>query len=622
MINRFLRRLRVGQRIVWGFLALMILLALTIPLSIANHLFVIGRLQIVTDQEAFADRQLLLASVRIESSRVNLARYLQDYLPSTQVSLNDITEATNHLTKAQELITEPKQQEAVTNALSALGEYQTIVRAVETARKQGESAETTRLVFLAYTNGGNIGQTIEQIVRDSETRVQEANDAFERKASGRLTLLIVGYVVILGLSLVLIIAVARSITQPVAELREGAEALRMGNLNTTIPVAGADELSLLAGAFNQMAAQLSSSYLELEQRVVSRTAELQQRSAYLQAAAEVSSAASSILDTSELIHQVVELIRNRFSLYYVGLFLVDEAREWAVLRAGTGSAGQKMLARKHKIKIGEGMIGWSVANAQARIALLAAEDTMRLATSELPETRSEAALPLRSRGQVMGAFTVQSAQPNAFDQASIAVLQAMADAVAVALENARLFAESETALETARRAYGEMGYQAWMQMAQTGAPRYLCTAQGIYQPQGAREPAVTQASQSGQTVQGHNSTLAIPLKVRDQVLGVVRLRKPDPAAQWTSEEITLLETLTEQLGVAMESARLYQDTQRRAAREQLVGQVTLRIRESLNIETVLKTTASEIRQALDLDTLMIRLTTPETDDAKPAQERT
>ena len=123
------------------------------------------------------------------------------------------------------------------------------------------------------------------------------------------------------------------------------------------------------------------------------TRELERRADYLETSAEVSRSATSILDAEQLIQQTVDLIRERFGLYYVGLFLLDATGQWAVLRAGTGEAGRAMLARGHRLKVGEGMIGWCIANAQARIALDASEDVMRVAPPELPETRSEAALP-------------------------------------------------------------------------------------------------------------------------------------------------------------------------------------------------------------------------------------
>jgi GAF domain-containing protein len=338
--------------------------------------------------------------------------------------------------------------------------------------------------------------------------------------------------------------------------------------------------------------------------------ELQERSTQVEAAAEVGRAATSILEIDRLIQQVVELIRERFNLYYVGLFLIDEAGEWAVLRAGTGEAGQAMLARGHQIKIGEGMVGWSVAHAQARVALEVAEDAVRLATAELPDTRSEAALPLRSRGQVLGALTVQSTQPSIFDQDTMVALQIMADQVAVALDNAHLFAEAREALEAERRAYGELSREAWGELLKVRPNLGFLKSRRLLSPAGDLwRPEMETALQTGQTILGEDgaTSLTTLIKVRGQVIGVIGARKPDDAGAWTQDEIALLGTLAEQLSVALESARLYQDTQRRAVRERLTGEVTARMRETFDVETVLKTAAQEVRQALGLPEVVVRL---------------
>jgi PAS domain S-box-containing protein len=176
---------------------------------------------------------------------------------------------------------------------------------------------------------------------------------------------------------------------------------------------------------------------------------LERRALQLQTAAQVSQAVSSILDVDELLPQVVELVRARFDLYYAGLFLVDqtgqwtgEPNKWAVLRAGSGKAGRQMIERGHKLEIGGGsMIGWCIANQQARIALDVGEEATRFSNPLLPQTRSELALPLISRGHVIGAMTIQSNQPTAFTQEDTTILQAMADQLANAIENARLFTE-------------------------------------------------------------------------------------------------------------------------------------------------------------------------------------
>jgi PAS domain S-box-containing protein len=187
-------------------------------------------------------------------------------------------------------------------------------------------------------------------------------------------------------------------------------------------------------------------------------ADLVQRSNQLQTAAEVSHAATGILDTEELTQQVVDLVQARFGLYYVGLFLVDRAGEWtdepgtwAVLRAGSGVAGQQMLSVGHRLEIGgESMIGWCVANQQARIALDVGEEAVRFDNPYLPETRSEMALPLIARGQAVGAMTVQSEEQAAFSDEDIAVLQTMADQVANAIENARLLEETQHSADRER----------------------------------------------------------------------------------------------------------------------------------------------------------------------------
>jgi PAS domain S-box-containing protein len=172
-------------------------------------------------------------------------------------------------------------------------------------------------------------------------------------------------------------------------------------------------------------------------------ADLQRRGAQLLTAAEVSKSASTLLDPDELMKQTVHLIREHFDLYYVGIFLVDETGRYAVLRAGTGEAGQQMLEVGHRLVVGgESMIGWCIANAQARIALDVGAEAIRFNNPYLPRTRSEMALPLIGRNRVIGALTVQSAQEAAFSTEDIVALQSMVDQLTIAIENARLYQET------------------------------------------------------------------------------------------------------------------------------------------------------------------------------------
>ncbi|HSJ55483.1 MAG TPA: GAF domain-containing protein, partial [Anaerolineae bacterium] len=295
---------------------------------------------------------------------------------------------------------------------------------------------------------------------------QEQGEAF-RPVYGMLT--IAAGVGLLGVLLAVAAALrfTRGLAEPLAGLAQTATQIASGDLGRVATVDREDEIGTLARAFNSMTAQLRDLIGSLEERVAERTRELRRRSAYLEAAAEVGRAAASILEADLLIQQVVSLIHDEFALYFVGLYLVDETGEWAILSAATGEAGQKMLARRHKLRVaGTSMVGWCIANSEARVAQEAGEDAVRLATPELPNTRSEAALPLLSRGQVIGALTVQHTEAGFFDPDAIVVLQTMVEQVAVALDNARLFAERQAALETAQRAYGELSREAWAQILQ------------------------------------------------------------------------------------------------------------------------------------------------------------
>ncbi|MBN2004950.1 MAG: GAF domain-containing protein [Anaerolineae bacterium] len=411
---------------------------------------------------------------------------------------------------------------------------------------------------------------------------------------------------------------ARVFLKPVHSLTTTVERIVAGELSAHAPVETRDEIGILARAFNSMTDRQRILIAELEQRVSDRTVDLDRRSTYLQASAEVGRAATSILDTDVLIRQVVELIRERFNLYYVGLFLVDSTNQWAVLHAGTGEAGRIMLARGHRLPVGEGsMIGWSIMNVQARVALEAEEDVERMVTAELPNTRSEAALPLLSRGRVLGALTVQSDQRGAFDEAALAMLQLMADQVAVALDNARLFAESQSALETARRAYGELSRQAWLELLRSNRELgFRGDNQGISRIEGPLSAEMEHALRTGDLVHIQSapddaveskSVLAVPVKVHGQVIAVMDTYKPGAEGEWTTDELSLLEMLAEQLGLALESARLYQDTQRRATRERLAGEVTAHIRESLDLDAVLRAAVEQMRQTLDLEKVTVSL---------------
>ena len=187
---------------------------------------------------------------------------------------------------------------------------------------------------------------------------------------------------------------------------------------------------------------------EVDYRRVSEV--LHHRNIQLQTAVEVAKSVVRILDPQLLLFQTVNLIKESFDFYYVGIFLVDETGKYAVLQAGSGVAGEQMLRAGHRLAVaGDSMVGWAVANSMARIARDVRRDEMHFSNPYLPETRSELALPLISRGRCIGVLTVQSTEQDAFAEGDVATLQTMADQLAVAIQNARLFDEAQQ--EIARR---------------------------------------------------------------------------------------------------------------------------------------------------------------------------
>lgn len=177
-------------------------------------------------------------------------------------------------------------------------------------------------------------------------------------------------------------------------------------------------------------------------------------STQLNVAVNVSQAATNILDHKQLIHEVVELVRDQFGFYYVGLFLVDDDGETAVLAAGTGEAGRKQIEQNHKHIIGGGsMVGAAIKDGKARVEQDVEKAVAFTRNKLLPETQSELALPLISRDYVIGALTVQSRQKRTFAPTTVNVLQSMANQLAIAIENASLFEQTQTNLEKTNLLY-------------------------------------------------------------------------------------------------------------------------------------------------------------------------
>lgn len=355
---------------------------------------------------------------------------------------------------------------------------------------------------------------------------------------------------------------------------------------------------------SKIAIELEQNRENLEENVSQRTEELNRRATYLEAAGQVAQNAISILDPQELISEVANLISEQFNFYHVGIFLIDEKNEWAILRAASSEGGHQMIARGHRLPVGkQGIVGYVTGIGQPRISQAIGEDKIHSITIELPDTRSEMALPLRARGEILGALDIQENHENAFSNEDVSVLQTLADQIALALSNAKLYQKAQETLAEVQGNRAGSGARGWAQVKGRGTRPMVRFSKG----------EVSKIDNTEISIPGN--TFKLPIRVRGETIGEIEIQKEDNAEnELPEEELKLMETLSDQLGIALDSAKLFQETRDRAYNEQIVSEITQHVRGTLDVETILKTAALEVRKTLNLPEVTIRLASiPESD---------
>ncbi len=260
----------------------------------------------------------------------------------------------------------------------------------------------------------------------------------------------------------------RVVARSLSRLLQVAERWKSGDLSTRTELKTSDEFQLLGDTFNQLSSELNQTLKGLEKTVAERTLILQRRARQLQAAADVGRIAVTIRDLDILLPEATRLISIRFDVYHVGIFLIDEIGEFAILKASNSEGGKRMLQEQYRLKVGtQGLVGYVASHGEPRISQDVGTDTIHHKNPHLPQTQSEIALPLGVGGVMLGVLDVQSTRPGAFTDEDASILQIMADQVATAIDNARLLDENRKALDVSRRAYGELSQEVWGKFLQT-----------------------------------------------------------------------------------------------------------------------------------------------------------
>jgi len=430
----------------------------------------------------------------------------------------------------------------------------------------------------------------------------QQQDAFLAPVRAQSRALLLVALLLAGLMTAMGWGVALALSRPVRALTAAAEQLAAGNLEVAIVPETADEIGLLAETFNTMVGRLREFIQTLEQRVAERTTSLSRQADFARLAVEVINAVTTELEPDELMRNTATLLVERFGFNHAGFLLVEEGGDNVRYHIGAGQGAGVLMREQFILPVGgKSLVGEALRRGEMLVVQDVGQEPNYYAHPAVPDTRAEVVIPLRARGRILGALSVQSAQTGSFDEATLAALRTIAAQVAVGLDNTRLLREAQQALEAERRAYGQVTRATWQELLRSGLTPGYRYANERLQPMGkVWHPEMDLALREGRVVTAVAEdapellTFAAPVHVRGQVIGVLNLRKPASAGRWHPEELRLLEALLAQLEVALESAQLYQDTQRRAAREQELSELSAQFSRSLDVEALLRTAVQEL----------------------------
>lgn len=328
----------------------------------------------------------------------------------------------------------------------------------------------------------------------------------------------------------------------------------------------------------------------LEQRIAERTTGLTQKTEQLRATSYIARKTAEVQDLDSLLNTVARLVSDRFGFYHVGIFLLNESGNQAVLQAASSEGGRQMIEKGDALTVGtEGIVGYVAAQKKPRIALDVGADAVFFNNPYLPMTRSEVALPLVVRNKVLGVLDIQSDKPQAFSLDDMDVLQTLADQIAIAMENARLIDETQAAIAQLEALTRLRTREAWSRELHQGDRAFT------YTPLGLRAERVSQ---------DEDKTVSAPIILRGQKIGTISIARKSEAT-WSKLDRELIEEVASQVGLAVDNIRLLEEATQRARQEEAVGKLATRFTQSLDLDTLLQTAARELGQLPDVSEVSV-----------------
>ena len=403
----------------------------------------------------------------------------------------------------------------------------------------------------------------------------------------------------------------RHLTSPLKNVITALQEFEQGNWDFHLEETNSDEINQLVRALNTMRAYVRETVNTLETRVSERTSQLEERTVQLQAAAELSQTLTNREDMRSLLDTAADFVSERLGVYHVGIFLQDDTGAWMLLRAATSEGGRRLLKAGHKLRIGgESIIGYVSSTARSRIALDVGADAVYFDNPELPETRSELALPLLAHGELVGTLDLQSKEKRAFSEADVDVLRILANTLATLIERTQLLVRTNQTVERLERYQEQEALSGWYRILARRQREVAYTYDRVTVEQNAPGtksllPFVREQLKGVQVKQVDDKYfLLAPILMQNRTLGVLTFTAAHP---WSQEARQLVEDVVSQLSLALDNARLLEGSRLRASREQARSEIVGRVRDSVQVEAILRSAVEELGQTLQVDRVRLQL---------------
>ncbi len=362
------------------------------------------------------------------------------------------------------------------------------------------------------------------------------------------------------------------------------------------------EFANIAKKMQETFEELIKERSQLEERVSERTDELETRTAQLRSSTIVARTVAEIQNIEELMNAVTHLTSEQFGYYHIGLYLLDENKKTAFMQAASSATGKQFVGQGFHIEPSRRNPLYLVVDQNRHHISSDADNAQFFNDVNFPLTRSRMVLPLAIRGSVIGMLDIHSEQTKAFNAQDAEIIQTLADLAAISIDNVRLINEARELVSQLEANTSTQARETWSKLTSRHTPAYQYTPAGV-RPIFSPKKNVPEGS----------DTLNVPLMLHEQSIGTIKLRRKGISASWSERERNLVEKIADQVSLALENSRLVDDAQKNALRDQMITNVSARIRETLDIESVIRTAATELRKVFDLKETEISVGFPQSD---------